>query len=264
MKKITVLFTAIVFSVVSISCSNTVANNDGNENSVTNSNANLSTANSNEASDFSANEANTSNDTVPTYENAEEAFKSGEAYSDKDENDKAIEAYKQATELNPDFAEAHFKLGVAYALIESGDEPVSEDDSGKKKGKKETVTKKNSEIAFENAVKAYKKHLTKNPKDDVAYYNLGRAYNKLFEDNEAEKALQKAVDLKPDDSMYRTELGGVQVKLAKYPNAIKQLEKAVELDDQNYTAQDLLVEAKAGRKRTDFNKDKQGTKKSQE
>ena len=32
--------------------------------------------------------------------------------------DMAIEAYKQAVKLDPDFAEAHFKLGIAYSLLE--------------------------------------------------------------------------------------------------------------------------------------------------
>ena len=38
----------------------------------------------------------------------------------------AIDALKQATELDPDLAEAHFKLGVAYALEESADDTSAE------------------------------------------------------------------------------------------------------------------------------------------
>ncbi|MCB1025044.1 MAG: tetratricopeptide repeat protein [Acidobacteria bacterium] len=202
---------------------------------------------------------------VPKFSDAAEALKKADEYLDANKTRMAIDAYKQAAELDPDLAEAHFKLGIAYSLQESeaeaevpgGDETAEK--SGKR-GKKAKPEKKNSEKAFENAVKAYKKLIAKNPKKFEYHFDLGRAYNKLFDDVEAEKALRKAVDLNPDDSLYRTELGAVLIKLAKYPAAIKELDEAIELDEDNFRAEDLLVEAREGKKRTDFKtKTKDGT-----
>ncbi|MBK6586695.1 MAG: tetratricopeptide repeat protein [Acidobacteria bacterium] len=90
---------------------------------------------------------------------------------------------------------------------------------------KEAAKKTKSERAFEDAVKAYKKWLAKNPKDDNAYYYLGRTYAKLMQDDDAEEAFQEAVKLKPEDSEYQTELGSILIKLAKYSEAIKPLKR---------------------------------------
>src|SRR5574338_645002 len=35
------------------------------------------------------------------------------------DTDKAIELFNRAVEINPDLAEAYFKLGIAYSLIEA-------------------------------------------------------------------------------------------------------------------------------------------------
>ena len=171
------------------------------------------------------------------------------------DTDRAIEMLNRAVELNPDLAEAYFKLGIAYALIEARDadvvetqvEPTPTPEKGKEEKKKTR-----SEEAFEKAVAAYKKHLEANPEDDLAYFNLGRAYNKLNEDKEAAKALKEAVKLKPDDTEYQTELGAILVKLAEYDEAIPPLKKATDLDPENTRAIELLEDAEAGKRRIDY------------
>ena len=171
------------------------------------------------------------------------------------DTDRAIEMLNRAVELNSDLAEAYFKLGVAYALIEARDASVVEDQlettPTPEKGK-EVEKKTRSEEAFEKAVESYKKHLEANPEDDLAYFNLGRAYNKLNEDKEAAKALKEAVKLKPDDTEYQTELGAILVKLAEYAEAIPPLKKATDLDPENTRAIALLEDAEAGRRRIDY------------
>lgn len=234
---------------------NQTANDNAQNTNGQNSNANVN-ANAKEA------EEKTEDEEVPTFEDAEEALEKGVEYFSKSKNEKAIDAFKQAVELDPDLAEAHFKLGVAYALeerkedakVKVADDELAEDPKKKKK----KVAKRSSEIAFENAVKTYKKFLRKNPKNAEAYFNLGRAHNKLGEksDKDARKALERAVKLDQESSLYRTELGAVLNKLAKYPEAIRQLNKAIKLQEDNFRAQDLLQEAKAGKKRVNFGTNK--------
>jgi Flp pilus assembly protein TadD len=211
-----------------------------------NTNANMATA--------------TKDEPVPTFTDANTAFTEGNKYFDQNENEKAIEAFRQAVKLNPDLAEAHFKLGVAYALIEKekqAETEVADPQPTKtpKKGK-EVTKKKDSEKAFEEAVKAYKKIVAKNPTDDVAFYNLGRSYNKINEDKEAEKAFRQAVKLKPEDSEYQTGLGEILVKFAKYEEALGVLKKALALDSSNSQAQDLMEKAEAGKKRLEYGQPK--------
>ncbi|MDH3493746.1 MAG: tetratricopeptide repeat protein [Acidobacteriota bacterium] len=189
---------------------------------------------------------------VPTFEDAETALQKGTEYLDDDRLEMAINALKQAVELDKDFADAHFQLGVALSLKESEEEKqLPEADGADDTKTKEKTETKESEIAFKNAVTAYKKVIAKDSKNHRAYYNLGRSYVKLFDDKEARKALEQAVKLNDEDSLYRTELGAVLIKLAQYPLAIRQLDKAIEIDEDNYRAEDLLAKARAGKKRVD-------------
>lgn len=182
------------------------------------------------------------------------------------DTDKAIELLKRAVEINPDLAEAYFQLGIAYSLVETRDASVVEEQvtptplPGDPKPKEKDRPKTESEKAFEKAVETYKKHLEANDKDHAGFYNLGRAYNKLNEDEDAAKALKEAVKLKPDDTEYQTELGAILIKLAQYREAITPLKKALELDPEYSRAIDLLDEAEAGRRRVDFSVEKKDDK----
>lgn len=250
------IFTIIFVSSMALfsACASGEAENvnaDANQAVVTNANAPENTANV---------AAKKADEPVPTFSDAAIALAEGNKYLDASENEKAIEAYKQAVALNPDLADAHFQLGVAYGLVEKEEEIVEdklpgevEETATKKKSKKTVQEKKsNSDVSFENAIKVYKKIVAKNSKDDAAFYNLGRAYNKLDDDKEAQKALQTAVKLQPENGEYQTEYGTILIKLAQYDEAVRALKKAVEIDDTNLRAAEMLEQAEAGKKRVDF------------
>lgn len=186
----------------------------------------------------------------PVFTDPNEALTEGKRLLDENQTEAAVDALRQAVKLNPDLAEAWFQLGIAYGLLElqmeqSGTAPEQPANTKER-------FKPNSERAFEKAVEAYKKWVEASPKDDAAWYNLGRTYSKLMQDEEAEKAFQQAVKLKPDDSDYQMELGAILIKLAKYHEAIDPLKKAVSLDPENTRALELLDDAEAGRQRLDY------------
>jgi len=204
---------------------------------------------------------------LPVFPDAETAYAEGDKLFDVNKTELAIEAYRQAVEKNPDYADAWFKLGVSYALIEKVNEieslneenpeetptPTPSRKSRSKNDKKEKVVRtKDSEKAFEKAVAAYKKILAKNKEDDAAHYNMGRSLNKLDEDEDAAKALKEAVKLKPEEPLYKTEYGAILIKLAQYDEAVRALKKALELDPENSEAAELLEKAEAGKKRINF------------
>ena len=194
---------------------------------------------------------------VPIFDNAETALTEGNKYFDAGETEKSIDAYKQAAKLNPDFAEAYFRLGVAYSLLESEEEATrlpGEVTEPTPKGKKKEPEKTNAEKAFDNAVKIYEKVVKKNPEDDAAFFYLGRSYNKLNEDDKAAKALRQAVKLNPDNVEYQTELAESLINIAEYDEAVRALKKALEMDENNLQAEELLERAQAGQKRIEFGK----------
>ena len=174
------------------------------------------------------------------------ALAEGDRLFDENQTERAIEAFKRAVKLNPDLADAHFKLGIAYALIEAEQQKAGDEVATSSR------IRTRSQMSFERAVEAYKKLLEINPKDDAAQFNLGRSYNKLNKDDQAEDAFRQAVKLKPGDTDYQTEYGSILIKLAKYHEATGPLRKAIQLDAENSRAADLLDDAEAGAKRVDF------------
>ena len=176
------------------------------------------------------NSANSAATEVPQYPDAQTAFAEGTKFFESGREGMAIEALKQAVAFDPDLAEAHFKLGMAYSILDK---------------------EKDAEASFEAAVEAYKKLLKNEPENAQAQFNLGRSYNKLNKDEDAEDALRRAVKLKPDDSGYQTEMGAILIKLAKYPEAIGFLKKALEIDSENPRAEDLMERAEDGRRRVE-------------
>jgi len=203
--------------------------------------------------------------TVADVSDANVALEEGKRLLDENQTEKAIEFLQHSVVLNPDLAEGHFNLGIAFALLELQYEQegvIAESESNTNTNRKGERPKTKSERSFERAVAAYEKWLDKNPQDDAAYFNLGRTFSKLMKDEEAEKAFRQAVKLKPEDSEYQTELGGILVKLAQYHQAIEPLKEAVKLDPENVRAQELLEDAQAGRQRLDFVSPKQDSNKA--
>ncbi len=188
---------------------------------------------------------------IENISDASVALAEGRRLLDENQTERAIEFLEHAVTLNPDLAEGHFQLGIAYSLLELQYEQegvITETSASNDSGR----TKKRSEKAYERAVKAYEKWLDANPDDDAAHFNLGRTYSKLNKDEEAEKSFKQAVKLEPDDTEYQTELGAILIKLAIHHEAIAPLKKAIELDAENIRAEELLEDAQAGRQRLDY------------
>ena len=188
--------------------------------------------------------------TGPVYPDAQTAFAEGEKLFDQNKISLAIEAYKQATAFNPEFADAHFKLGVALALIESDTKAAAKEDVNADASAKTVKTE--SQKAFEAAIAAYKKQISVTPDDAVLHYNLGRSYEKLDKDSDAERSFREAIRLNPEDNDFRIDLADVLMKLARYGEAASLYRKALEADPENFDLEEKIEEAVAGRSRQTF------------
>lgn len=181
----------------------------------------------------------------PVSGDARDALDRGMTAYRADRDDEAVGEFKRAVELEPDFAEAHYRLGNAYLAMGNKDE---------------------AEKAFRDAVKAYEKITKRDEKNSDAFYFLGLCYEKLGEYDDAVKALKEAVKTSPtenDDKYY--ELGFSQMKLAQYDEAVRAFNKALEINPDNYPAQDKLAEAKAGAERiSDFRKHQEQMRKQEQ
>jgi Flp pilus assembly protein TadD len=153
--------------------------------------------------------------------------KGKELYRD-DQDNEAVATFEQAVKLDPELAEAHFRLALSYEAV----------------GKSE-----NAESEYKKSVEAYKKYLDANPDDAEAHYNLGQSYANLANYSEAIREYRQATKLKEDDPDIYYDLGVAHTKLAQYDQAAAAFTKSLEIDPEYYRAQDALTEAREGIKR---------------
>jgi tetratricopeptide (TPR) repeat protein len=142
-----------------------------------------------------------------------------------DQDEKAVETLQEAIKLDPELAEAYFRLGLAYVAI--GKDQEAED-------------------AYKKATEKYKKYLEANGKDAEAHYNMGQAYAGLHLYSEAVREYRQATHLKDDDADMFYDLGTALSKLAQYDEAVSAFSKSLEIDPNNTRAEDALEEAREG------------------
>ena len=92
-----------------------------------------------------------------------------------DLDEKAIERFQEAIKLDPELAEAHFRLGLAYDAV---------------------AMEQEAEEAYKKSIELYKKYLQDNDKDAEAHYNLGQAYAGRHFYSEAVREYRQATKLK--------------------------------------------------------------------
>ena len=155
-------------------------------------------------------------------------LESGKEFFNDDQDLKALEAFEQAVKLDPNLAEAHFRLALTYDAVGRSGE---------------------AEKSYKKAVETYKEQLESDPEDAEAYYNLGQAYFGLNLYSDAVREYRQATRLRPDDAYIFYDLGIALTRLAQYNEAVTAFSKSLELDPDNFRAQDALEEAREGVRR---------------
>ncbi len=176
----------------------------------------------------SAGTASVSNNLAGERTRAREQLEKGKEFYRNDQDAEAVLAFLEAVRLDPDLAEAHFRLALGYESLGKGEE---------------------AEAEYKKAVAAYKKYLADNEDDAEAHYNLGQTYAGLSQYSEAIREYRAATKLKDDDPDLYYDLGTAYTKLAQYDEAVGAFSKSLEIDPDYFRAQDGLDEAKEGMKR---------------
>ena len=126
----------------------------------------------------------------------------GNAYNGAGKHEEAIESYKQAISIDPDFVYAHSNLGVAYG----------------KSGK------------YKEAIKSYQQTIKIDPDDATAHYNLGCAYYESGKHKEAIESYKQVIKIDPDDGETHRHLGLAYNGAGKHEEAIKSYKQAISID----------------------------------
>ncbi len=166
-------------------------------------------------------------------------FYLGGAYGKSDRYEEAIEAYKQAISIDPDYAKAHNGLGAAYGnlgkykvAMEAYKQAISIDPDY-------AVVHNNLGAAYYNlgkykeAIEACKQAISIDPDYANAYYNIGVAYTKSGMYKEAIDAYKQAVRINPDLAEAHFGLSVVYYKSGMYIEEIEALKQTIRIDPDN-------------------------------
>ncbi len=121
-----------------------------------------------------------------------------QAASDVEEE---IEAYKMAIRINPDYADAHYNLGLAYGELDMHKEAIEAFKQAIRIRPDHADAHLNLGVAchksgmYKESIEAYKEAIRINPDYADAHYNLACSYSLLGSVNKALESLGKAMDL---------------------------------------------------------------------
>ncbi len=157
--------------------------------------------------------------------------------------------FKRAIEIDPDFWEAQYNLGVIYYNYDKYDLAL-------KQFKK--VVSRNSEFfkpyygmgiiyylkrQYREAIRNLKKAIELNPDYDRSYYYLGRVYFRMDSIEQAITYLNKAAELNKNYAPIQYYIGRANLKRHWYKTAIAAFKKAIKLNPNYYLAHNALGEA---------------------
>jgi len=159
---------------------------------------------------------------------AQSLVEKGKELYRNDQDEQAVDTFKQAIQNDPENAEAHLRLGMSYAALDQKDEAEGE---------------------YKKSVELFKKKNSGDSKDASSYFYLAEAHSFLHQDEDAVRAYRQATKLNPDDEEAWYRLGMALTRLAQYPEASSAFQKALDLDPNYSRASESLDNAKEGSQR---------------
>jgi serine/threonine protein kinase/Flp pilus assembly protein TadD len=156
--------------------------------------------------------------------------------------ERAINLFKRAIELDPEYALAYAGLGEAYRRMydetrdsEWVDLAIQYSERAKEINNKLPAVHVTLGIIqqatgrYDEAVNSYRRALELDPVNADAYRGLARAYSYLGSTDEAEETFKRSIRLRPSYWDGYNHLGGFYLEQAKYKEAIQPYEKVIEL-----------------------------------
>jgi len=148
----------------------------------------------------------------------------------------AIEAYKQAIRIDPDYAEGYNNLGIAYISSGMYKEAIASSRQAIKIDPDYADAHNNLGVAYgksgiyKEAIEAYKQAIWIDPDYAKAHYNLGVVYNNSGKYKKSIKSYKHAVRIDPDFAKAHYNLGLAYIILRDKSSALKQHKILKKLD----------------------------------
>jgi Flp pilus assembly protein TadD len=181
----------------------------------------------------------------------------GTALAGRGQFDEAIDHYRKALEIMPDYVKAHTNLGAALAGRGQFDEAIAHyrkaleitpDDATAHNNLGNVLADRGQ---VEQAIIHYRKALEIKPDDVDAHNNLGRALAGRGQVDEAIAHYRKALEIRPDDMKTHNNFGAALAGHGQVEEAIAHFRKALEIKPDFAEAHNNLGLALAGRDQVD-------------
>ena len=159
----------------------------------------------------------------------------GNAFNAKGKLDEAIDAYKKAVSIKPDYFEAYNKAGLSFKMVGRLEEAVEAYKKAISIRPDYCEAYNNMGVALktigrlEEAIEAYKKALSIRPDYCEAYNNMGNALNEQGHIDDAIEAYNKALSIKPDNFETYFNMGNAFEYKGKINEAIKCYRQAISI-----------------------------------
>ncbi|MDB4285648.1 tetratricopeptide repeat protein, partial [bacterium] len=159
----------------------------------------------------------------------------GNALFVKGQFDDAIKHYREALRLNPDSFDAHNNLGVALRSKDLIDDVIKHYREALRLNPDYIDAHNNLGIVLkskgliDDAIKHYREALRLNPDYEKAHNNLGNALFSRGQTDDAIKHFREAIRLKPDFAEAHNSLGNVFFEKGQFDRAIEYFREAIRL-----------------------------------
>ncbi len=146
-----------------------------------------------------------------------------------------MEVYKQMVRLEPYNAEEHYRLGIAYAKLGRYSEAVDAFKQAIRLKPDFAMAHLGLGLAYDDlgmygeAIEAYKQTISLNPTLLTAHFSLGTDYGKSGMYREAMEAFKQTIRLKPDYAEAHYNLGLVFIRLDRYSEAANAFKQAIRI-----------------------------------
>jgi tetratricopeptide (TPR) repeat protein len=160
----------------------------------------------------------------------------GNALCYKGKHSNAIKEFKNALDIDDDYAEAYNGWGNALNYLNKANDAIEKYERAIKiksdyadayNGKGNALK---SQQKYDEAIIAYKKAIELDPRNAFAYYGWGNILYSKKRYQAAIEKYEKAVEIKPDFAYAHNELGAALLKKRKYRRAVEEFQKATEFD----------------------------------
>jgi len=159
----------------------------------------------------------------------------GYVYTKKDENSKAIECYRKAVQINPDFELAKHNLKVALSKAGIKNDPILEYEELLR-----LTENKIQEKNWQEVLNLSKKLVKILPNSFKGHFYLANSLFTLGNLDEAIEEYKESLKISKDNLSALTNLGFTYIKKNDLKNAKETFEKILQIDPQNKTAQEQL------------------------